>query len=330
MHRIILPLLLFATAANAEPAPAKAGPPKAMIDPAEVDRDFRFQGEYSGNAGDKAVGVQIWAQGAGKFEAVAYMGGLPGDGWDADRSTVKRVVGALNETGDEVQFSGPDGITAKADGTNLTVRGADGSLVATLPRRERTSPTVGAKPPQGAVVLFDGKKVNAFPGSKVTPDGLLQEGATSAEKFGDFTLHVEFMLSYMPTARGQGRSNSGVYVQGRYETQVLDSFALEGKDNECGGIYTVSAPKVNMCLPPLTWQTYDIDFVAAKYDAEGKKTANARISVRHNGVTVQDHVEVTEPTRAAPEKEANAPGPLHLQNHGNPVRYRNIWVLPKK
>jgi hypothetical protein len=193
----------------------------------------------------------------------------------------------------------------------------------------RQSPTMGAAPPEGAVVLFDGKGTNHFPGSKVTADGLLEQGTTSSDKFGDCTVHVEFMLSYMPTARGQGRSNSGVYVQGRYEVQVLDSFALEGKDNECGAIYRTHAPKLNMCFPPLTWQTYDIDFTAAKYDADGKKTANARMIVKHNGVLVQEDEEVPQTTTAAPFKEENSPGPINLQNHGNPVRFRNIWVVPR-
>jgi hypothetical protein len=137
------------------------------------------------------------------------------------------------------------------------------------------------------------------------------------------------MLPYMPEARGQGRGNSGLYLQGRYEVQMLDSFGLEGKDNECGGLYKIAAPKVNMCLPPLTWQTYDVDFAAAKFDSEGKKTVNAMITVRHNGVVIHEDQELPDATHAAPNKEENKPGPVYLQNHGNPVRYRNIWVKPK-
>jgi len=110
---------------------------------------------------------------------------------------------------------------------------------------------------------------------------------------------------------------------------MLDSFALEGKDNECGGLYKIAAPKLNMCLPPLTWQTYDVDFTAAKFDAEGKPTANAKITVKHNGVVVHEDQVLPDTTTSSPNKADSAPGPIFLQNHGNPVRYRNIWVVRK-
>src|SRR5262249_9794574 len=152
-------------------------------------------------------------------------------------------------------------------------------------------------------------------------------GATTKKTFKDFKLHVEFILPFQPAAGGQSRGNSGVYLQNRYEVQVLDSFGLEGKDNECGAIYERFAPAVNMCLPPLQWQTYDIDFKMARFDADGKKTANARVTVLHNGVKVHDDVEVPGPTGfGQPEKDT--PGPIYLQDHGNPVFYRNIWLVP--
>ncbi|MFM8217895.1 MAG: DUF1080 domain-containing protein, partial [Planctomycetaceae bacterium] len=159
--------------------------------------------------------------------------------------------------------------------------------------------------------------------------GLLEQGATSVETFQDFTIHLEFRLPYMPAARGQVRGNSGLYYQGRYETQVLDSFGLEGKDNECGGLYSIRQPDLNMCLPPLVWQTYDADFTAARYDDAGKKLANAKITVKLNGVVVHEEVELPRITTAAPNQESPNPGPIYLQDHGNPIRYRNIWVLPR-
>lgn len=267
---------------------------------AQADPDFAVQGEYTG----KDVGVQIVALGEGEFRVVTYRGGLPGAGFDGKE---KQVVESDRE--DVVE------------------------LVATLKKVHRESPTLGAKPPADALLLFDGTQPSLDkhwkPGARLTADGLLAPGCTTIDSFRDFTLHLEFRLPYMPQARDQGRGNSGVYYQGRYETQVLDSFGLEGKNNECGGIYSVRAPDVNMCLPPLTWQTYDVDFTAARWDAEGKKTADARLTVRLNGVLIHQDAAAPGPTTAAPLNESPEPGPIYLQDHGSPVRYRNLWLVPR-
>ena len=109
--------------------------------------------------------------------------------------------------------------------------------------------------------------------------------------------------------------------------QVLDSFGLKGENNECGGIYTKAAPSVNMCYPPLQWQTYDITFTSAKWDAAGKKTNNAKVTVLQNGTKIHDNVEIPAGT-AAGEPDVPGAGPVLLQYHGNKVKYRNIWIVP--
>ncbi len=326
------PLALWLVAAVSLTHLAPAAPPaeaEPAADPAKLDADYAIQGEYAGELETDKWGAQIIAQGEGKFQIVGYPGGLPGDGWDGNRETLARGQGELKDG--VATFASADGrFSATVDKKGLTIREEGRIEIGTLPKVGRKSPTLGAAVPAGGVALFDGKSLDAWkPGAKIVADGLLAQGATTKQEFQNFTLHLEFRTPWKPKARGQERGNSGVYMQGRYEVQVLDSFGLEGKDNEAGGIYSVGGPSVNICFPPLQWQTYDVEFTAAKFDPAGKKTANARMTVRHNGVLVQDNVEVDHATTAAPLPEGSQPGPIHLQDHGNPVRYRNVWILPK-
>jgi hypothetical protein len=149
----------------------------------------------------------------------------------------------------------------------------------------------------------------------------------SKQKFTDFFLHIEFRTPFMPDQTGQKRGNSGVYLQGRYEVQVLDSYGLEGADNECGGIYKVARPRVNMCAPPLQWQTYDITFTAARFDTGGIKVTPARITVIHNGIPIHENLILPGPTGGALDQNENKAGGIMLQDHGNLVQFRNIWVV---
>jgi hypothetical protein len=295
---------------------------------AESDADHKLQGEYTGNIGDEKWGIQVIALGGGKFHGVGYGGGLPGDGWDGERK-IERDGEAQNG---ELTFAGENGGKGVVKDGMLTVFNANGDRRGELKRIVRESPTLGAKPPEGAKVLFDGK-INDFKPGKTDGDTLAVSktgGQNSQTKFQSCTLHVEFMTPYMPQARGQARGNSGVYLQGRYEVQVLDSFGLTGENNECGGIYSIAKPAVNMCLPPLQWQTYDIDYTAAQFDAGGKVATPAKITVKHNGVLIHESVELPKTTTAAPIKEGPDAAQLNLQDHGNPVRYRNIWVVESK
>jgi hypothetical protein len=302
---------------------------KAFLTEKEAGSDFKIQGEYSGKIitddGDKTFGIQVIALGDGKFRAVSYPGGLPGDGWNGDEKT--ETEGEM-ENGEAV-FRKGEAIGIAKDGV-ITVKKPNTVEVGTFKKVVRKSPTSGEKAPQGAIVLFDGTSPKNFKGGRMTKAGLLMQGVTSNQKFQSYTLHLEFMLSFMPYAQKQKRANSGCYQQGRYEVQILDSFGLEGKSNECGGIYEIKDSDVNMCYPPLSWQTYDIDYTAAKFDESGKKTSNARITVRHNGVVIHDDVELPRSTRAAPVKEGPEPGPIYIQDHRNPVRFRNIWLVEKK
>ncbi len=290
-----------------------------FTNPAEAGPDFAAQGEYVG----ENVAAQVIALGDGKFHVIGFENGLPGT---PDSEKKKEADG--QREGDKVVFE-KDGAKAEIANNQLVVTNPNGKVL-TLSKTERKSPTLGAKPPEGAIVLFDGKNVDAWKGGKLDADGNLQAGTVSKQEFGDCTLHVEFRTPFMPAARGQARGNSGVYLQNRHEVQVLDSFGLKGENNECGGIYSKHKPRVNMCFPPLSWQTYDIDYTAARYDAEGKKSSNAKLTVKHNGVLVHENAEVDSATTAAGQKDGPGAGPIQLQNHGNPVVYRNIWIVEKK
>jgi len=322
----VLAVAVLGLAVGGASAAEKRG---VFTDPAEAGPDYQVQGEYLGTiqtdeGGSVAFGAQVIALGDGKFQGVGYRGGLPGAGWDRS----ERILADGQRRGAVVVFETAEGQRAEWKDGTIKVIDTDGSVLGALKKVERKSPTLGAKPPAGAVVLFDGTSAENFKGGRITPDGLLMEGATSKQTFQSFTIHLEFRTPFMPYARGQGRGNSGFYAQGRYEVQILDSFGLEGRNNECGGIYGVAAPAVNMCLPPLVWQTYDVEFTAARYE-NGKKVKNARMTVRHNGVLIHDNVELPRATTAAPVKEGPEPGPIFLQNHGCPVRFRNIWVVPR-
>ena len=324
-------LLLSAVSLLVFVCPAVAGEAKqAFTDPEKAGPDFAVQGEYAGTVridqGELKYGVQVIALGDGKFRGVGYAGGLPGAGWDgsekriAEGETTGGVVTFKIEDA-EATATIKDGVIAGMDG--------DGNPVARFEKVERKSPTLGAKPPEGAVVLFDGTSPDNFRGGRMTEDGLLMEGVTSKQLFGSFTIHLEFRTPFQPYARGQGRGNSGFYAQGRHEVQILDSFGLEGEWNECGGLYKVAKPKVNMCFPPLSWQTYDVDFTAAEFEG-GKKVNSARMTVKHNGVMIHENVEIPHTTVGARVREETPePGPVYLQDHGNPVRFRNIWVVKK-
>ena len=310
---------------------------KSWIKPTDAAKHqhFQIQGEYlaefEDNGEQRRIGAQVIALSDKTFRSELFIGGLPGAGWSRgqeQRGSNGKIDGKFQIwTSDD---GGDPARTRLVDG-NLELVDNDGNIRVTFKKVHRKSPTLSAKPPKGALVLFNGSAASAknFERGQIVLGNLLRHDCESKEKFGDHQLHLEFRTPYMPFARGQGRGNSGMYLQGRYEVQVLDSFGLSGKNNECGGIYSISEPIVNMCLPPLSWQTYDVDFTAARYDsASGKKIKNARATIKHNGVIIHNNLELPKGTPGK-NPEANSPGILYLQGHGNPVVYRNVWVLKK-
>lgn len=348
---LVAVMVLGGTAIRSAAAPKKASGVYASIEEArKAGPDFDIQGEYEGTvAGDakRKIGVQVIALGGGAFQAVFLPGGLPGAGWDGKDKILcqgelegekvalapaegnrKYMAGPADQFSATKQFppAGQKAYTATIAGGRLTGKADTGEAIA-AEKVSRKSPTLAAKPPKGATVLLPyepGKppSLEEWTNQKwqAKPCGCVQvaggSGRTNKQFSGSWVLHVEFKTPFRPTARSQGRGNSGVYAPGGKEIQVLDSFGLEGLANECGGIYKSISPRVNMCLPPLSWQTYDITYHVPAGGADAKG-GQAFYKVVHNGVTIHEKV---------PLGRART-GALNLQDHGNPVAYRNIWIV---
>jgi hypothetical protein len=260
----------------------------------------------------------------------------------------------------EIRFSGNawSGVINK-DG--LTGSGANKGSAADRPQVKfelkkvtRSSPTLGMAAPAGAVVLFDGshfehwQQANGKPVSwHLTQGGAMEVRSAknpqekelgiggdiqTKESFGDCKVHVEFRYPVEPGLEGQARGNSGFFLQGAYEVQILNSYGLGGYWNECGSLYKTSPPHVNAARPPMEWQTYDIDYKASVWK-DGVKISAPRITVRHNGVLIHNDYEIphaTSHSQVARQNEPQGDGPLRLQDHSNALQFRNIWILPGK
>ncbi len=314
--------------------------------------DFKYQGEYVGEiqGGDK-LAAQVIALDKGEFQAVLLPGGLPGAGWEGPSKIL--LAGKLEEGKVDLQpatgkrkylAQQPEDFSATSkfppegqkDYTGTITEGTlagktDDGKSFTLKKTTRQSPTLGQKAPEGALILFDGSNAAEWTAGRADNGILNTDGKDLRTKrlFNDYTIHLEFMEPYRPSARGQGRGNSGFFQVDIYEVQVLDSFGLDGKNNECGSIYSKIAPLVNMCLPPLQWQTYDVEFTNARRDNEGKISQRPRMTARQNGVLIHDNVEVPWTPGARKQSEEGTPGAIMLQGHGNPLQFKNIWIVEK-
>ena len=332
---------LIVSAGCAPPLFAQGGKKGIWVDPKHpgIPPSLAVQGEYLGeiDSGGKRekIGCQVIALGGGALQAVLLPGGLPGAGWDGENKMLmdgqldargnasfvasagdkKYIAKGANEFSATRQFppKGHKQCSASIAERKLTGETAGGDKFE-LEKVERKSPTLGAKPPTGATVLFDGSSKDAWEGGRIDVGtrwlNTDSKDIHSVKSYRSYKIHVEFMLPFRPDARGQGRGNSGFYQSNGLEVQVLDSFGLDGLNNECGGVYKKAQPKVNMCFPPLTWQTYDVDMTR-----EGGKSF---LTVRHNGVLIHEGVEGGDKLRH-----------FTLQGHGNPLQYRNIWIVEK-
>ncbi|MBI3856443.1 MAG: DUF1080 domain-containing protein [Planctomycetes bacterium] len=292
-----------------------AAPPEAEV-----------QGLYEGALRDVKFEARVVAMGKDAFKIHVRQ--------DLGGGKVGKVELDGKVEGDAVAFKSKGGdVEWTASYGPGSIKGSAGGTAFEMKRVERKPPSMGRKPPAGAIVLLDGKNFDQLTKGKAdedwkpADDGSIQVpkgGMNSKQQFdGSYDMHVEFMCPLMPGARGQGRGNSGCYQPNGDEVQVLDSFGMDTyKGGGCGGLYNYKDPDVFdvfslASLPPLEWQTYDIEYRVEKQD--GKLTGKPKITVIHNGIKIHD---------AALLKNDAKKGGFHFQDHGNPVRYRNIWVLP--
>ncbi|TWU17478.1 hypothetical protein Pla52o_50340 [Novipirellula galeiformis] len=311
-------------------APVMAAGPKGPVytEAPDSEPNFPLMGEFVGpiktDTEDKnVVALQIRPIGNDTFEAIQYLGGLPGE--EGHQTETVQLIG--RRSGDFVVLSGgPYAVFVEKEGCLVLDR--KGNRIGELKRVERESSTLHAPAPKDGIVLFDGSSTDQFIDGQMTSDGLLMHGTKIKPMMQDFNLHLEFRLPYMPEALDQARGNSGIYLHGRYECQVLDSFATPPVFNGAGALYRFRAPDLNMCFPPLAWQTYDIQFTAARWDADGNKLRGAHVTSWLNGVKIQDDVELPGPTGAGKAEEPNLL-PTLFQDHGDPVRFRNVWIVDR-
>ncbi|MBL8890124.1 MAG: DUF1080 domain-containing protein [Planctomycetaceae bacterium] len=291
---------------------------------------FEFvQGEYAGKmlVDDQwqTYGLQVVARGNGKFTANLLPGGLPSH--ENLNPFPTKLEGQVE--GEHLVLKSNGGLKFHFQATpfyQFVQSDSSQNMLAQLFRVERYSATLNQPPPPNAIVLFNKGLGRELTNSKLTASGNLAMGASTTFPVGDFQLHVEFRLPFQPDKSNQDRGNSGIYMQRRYEVQILDSFGEPPVENNAGSIYKQRAAAGNVSLPPLVWQTYDIWFTAARWSEEGKKISPARVTVKHNGILIHDDVEISSKTGAG-LAEGPEPQPILFQDHSDPVEFRNVWII---
>lgn len=318
-------LTLASLRADAQSAPAKKVEKPINYVLAQPDP---MVGDWQGDGG---IVAQVYKGKDGQYQANLLTT------FDTESNLIAVLQGTSSADG--MDFTGGDWNGVIKDSQ---FSGSDGNKKFNLTHVNRVSPTLGAKPPPGAIVLFDGSNLNAW-AKKAGKDWLTEDGSAkwklvdgaveivpgtdciiTHQKFGDCHLHVEFRNICAP-------AKSAVFLETRYEVNINESYGrLEGTTS--GGLDNTSKdvpPRVRPSLPPLSWQTFDIDFTAPRFDAFGKKTANATMTVLLNGVMLCDHKELDVPFGAAGRLGEAPTGPLMLQDHTTPAQFRNIWLVEK-
>jgi len=304
----------------------------------EIELQGNFEGSSKSPIGEEMpLTAQIVALGQGKHVAKINVDGAVVEIKGMTKGKAEDGLCLYEDTIDLGPEMGRFKVSGKVENRVFsgTAEGTDGIHNFSLARVEKGSPTLGMKAPEGAIVLQDGTSMDAWvqePFWNVRNGVMNMSGHSirTKEEFPSMQLHLEFKTPFMPNEApgSQGRGNSGVYVMGRYEVQVLDSFTDAPKDNLCGGIYQKAVPIASACLPPEEWQTYDMEFHAPKFDGSGAKTADAVITVKLNGTVIHDKVVLPSCTPGGVSDQEAAKGVLMLQDHHDKVEYRNIWVKP--
>lgn len=289
---------------------------------------FAIQGEYEGwmKIGNcrQPYALQVVGVGAKKLKATLLIGRLPGRGTYEFQSA--QFTGVIGEDGD-LLLKSEGGIELHHDAQQqafLQHGSGPGQYLARFDRVQRTSSTMGLKAPSNAVKLFV-ETPSGLVNPRVDSENHLMVGTVTDFPVQSFQLHLEFKIPYQPNKSQQGRGNSGVYIQRRYEIQILDSFGEPNEFNYCGSLYRQRPASLLMSYPPEQWQTYDIWFTPARWSGD-QKIANARLTVLHNGVKIHDNVSIKTKTGAG-QKEGPNPLPILFQDHGDPVKFRNVWLV---